>query len=365
MSATLQSLFVLGSTHHEAPLEVRERLALTPEHAATLQQELYALEDMRECLVVNTCNRLEIYGLANSPYIEDIIRTHLCARNRVSRELLDAHSFWHTNLDVLQHAFEVSAGLDSQIVGETEILSQMKRAYARARKTKCTGVVLNRLFEKSFQAAKSARTHTGIAQGQVSIGSVAVDLANRIFGHLRDSRVLLIGSGAIGQQTAQSLKNRDVTDITVASRTFKNAHTLAHQLQGAAIEISDFPALLQRFDIVISATAAPQLILDRALVEAALKQRPERPLFLIDVALPRDIDPEVDTLENVYLYNLDDLSGIANENLQSRKANIERARTILQGHAWQLWLQLRRRTIPIAQKNAAQPCKHSSRTRHA
>ena len=224
----------------------------------------------------------------------------------------------------------------------------MKHAYARARKAKCTGIVLNRLFEKSFQAAKSARTQTGITQGQVSIGTVAVDLANRIFGHLRDSRVLLIGSGDVGKKTAQSLRNRDVADITVASRTFENAHALAHQLQGAAIEMSDFPALLQRFDIVISATCAPGLILDRVMIGAALKQRPERPLFLIDVALPRDIEPSLDTLENVYLYNLDDLSSIANENLKSRKAEIERARTILKGHAWQLWLQLRRRTLRVS-----------------
>jgi glutamyl-tRNA reductase len=345
MSEALQSLFVLGSTHHQAPLEVRERMALTPADAAALQQALHALDDIRECLVVNTCNRLEVYGLASSPEVEHTIRDLLCAHNGVSRELLDAHSFWHTNLDVLQHAFEVSTGLDSQMVGETDILGQMKDAYANARAAKCTGTVLNRLFEKSFQAAKSARTQTGITRGEVSIGNVAVNLANRIFGHLRDSRVLLIGSGDVAERTAQSLKSRGVADITVASRTFENAHQLAHSLGGAAIELSDFAAQLQRFDIVISSTAAPSLLLERAMIGAALKQRPDRPFFLIDVALPRDIDPTVDTLENVYLYNLDDLSAIANENLDLRKAEIEHARTLLKGHAWNLWLQLRRRTL--------------------
>jgi glutamyl-tRNA reductase len=345
MSEVLQSLFVLGSTHHEAPLEVRERMALSADKATALQQELHALEQIRECLVVNTCNRVEIYGLANDPQIENTIRDHLCATNGVSRELLDAHSSWHTNLDVLQHAFEVSTGLDSQMVGETDILGQMKDAYAEARKTKCTGSVLNRLFEKSFQAAKSARTQTAITRGQVSIGNVAVDLANRIFGHLRDSRVLLIGSGDVAEKTAQSLNSRGVADITVTSRTFENAHSLAHSLGGAAIEFDDFAAQLKRFDIVISSTAAPNAILSRSTIAAALKQRPERPFFLIDLALPRDIDPSVDKLENVYLYNLDDLSAIANENLELRKAEIERARTILQAHAWNLWLQLRRRTL--------------------
>ena len=149
-------------------------------NAAALQQELHALDDIYECLVVNTCNRVEVYGLASAPTVEATVRDYLCARNGVSRELLDAHSSWHTNLDVLQHAFEVSSGLDSQIVGETDILGQMKSAYADARAAKCTGIVLNRLFEKSFQAAKSARTLTGITRGQVSIGSVAVDLAQTV-----------------------------------------------------------------------------------------------------------------------------------------------------------------------------------------
>lgn len=345
MSEVLQSLFVLGSTHHEAPLEVRERMAITPAIAAALRQELNELKGVRECLVVNTCNRLEVYGLANSKNIETIVRDHLCTHSGVSRALLDAHSFWHTNLDVLQHALEVSTGLDSQMIGETDILGQMKNAYADARAAQCTGVVLNRLFEKSFQAAKSARTQTRITRGQVSIGNVAVDLASRIFGHLRDSRVLLLGSGDVAEKTAQSLKSRGVADITVASRTFENSHALAHRLGGAAIELSDFSAQLKRFDIVISSTTAPNMLIERAMIASALKQRPDRPFFLIDVALPRDIDPTADSLENVYLYNLDDLSAIANENLELRKAEIEQARTILKGHAWNLWLQLRRRTI--------------------
>jgi glutamyl-tRNA reductase len=345
MSEALQSLFVLGSTHREAPLELRERIALSAETAAALQDELHALDTICECLVVNTCNRLEIYGLSTDPEIEDTIRALLCARNGVSRELFNAHSFWYTNLDVLQHALEVSTGLDSQMVGETEILGQMKSAYANARAAKCTGIVLNRLFEKSFQAAKSARTQTGINRGQVSIGNVAVDLARRIFGHLKDSSVLLLGSGEVAELTAQALKSRGVTDISVASRTFENAHTLAHSLGGAAIEFEDFAAQLQRFDIIISSTGAPHNVLDKAMIAGALKHRPERPFFLIDLALPRDIEPTVDKLENVYLYNLDDLSIISNENLELRKAEIERARMILKGYAWTLWLQLRRRAL--------------------
>ena len=215
----------------------------------------------------------------------------------------------------------------------------------RPNRARCTGPVLNRLFEKSFQAAKSARTQTGITKGQVSIGNVAVDLANRIFGQVKNSRVLLIGSGEVGELTAQALKSRGVADISVTSRTFENAHKLAHQFGGAAIDFEDFVNQLHRFDIIISSTAAPGAILTPETIRKALKQRRARPLFLIDLAMPRDIDPAVEDVDNVYLYNLDDLSTIANENLALRKAEIDKARTILKAHAWNLWLQLRRRTL--------------------
>ena len=352
MSQNLKSLFVLGSTHHEAPLELREDIALSPEQVSTLQQLLHSLETIRECLVVNTCNRLEVYGFADTPEVENTVRNYICQCNGVSRELFDEHSFWRTNLDVLQHAFEVSAGLDSQMIGETDILGQMKQAYAYARETGCTGVILNRLFEKSFQAAKAVRTKTNIERGQVSIGNITVELGNRIFGNLNESRVLLVGSGDVAEKTAQALKNRGVADITVTSRNFENAHALAHQFGGAVIDFSDFPAQLKRFDIVISSTAAPEIIISRDRVKSALHGRPDRPFFLIDLALPRDVDPVVDTFENVYLYNLDDLSSIANENIAMRKADIDQARTILKNHAWNLWLQLRRRTIAIPRQSA-------------
>lgn len=345
MSEVLQSLFVLGSSHHQAPLEVRENFALTQEETDALQKQLYSNEHIRECAIVNTCNRLEIYGLATKPDIETTIRNHLCDSHGIKRELFDAHSFWHTNLEALQHALEVSTGLDSQMVGETDILGQMKSAYASARDLGCTGTVLNRLFEKSFQAAKAARSQTAITRGQVSIGNVAVDLASRIFGKLSSSRVLLLGSGDVAEKTAQALKSRGVADITVSSRTYENAHALAHQLGGAAIEFSDYEQQLARFDIIICSTAAPSTILNAANLKPALKRRPESPCFLIDLAMPRNISTDVETLDSVYLYNLDDLSAIANENLEQRHAEIENARAILKRHAWTLWLQLRRREL--------------------
>ncbi len=346
MGDVLQSLFVLGSSHHRTPLEVRERFALSQEQTKQLEAELSSHPGLLECLVLNTCNRFEIYGLAagNCDFLSEI-RSRFCRIGGIRSELFDEFIFMHTNLDALQHALEVSTGLDSQMVGETEILGQMKAAYTTARDARHTGTVLNRLFEKSFQAAKSARTQTGITRGQVSIGNVAVDLASRIFGQLKRSRVLLLGSGEVGEKTAQALHSRGVANISVSSRTFENAHRLAHELKGAAIDFDDFTEQLDQFDIIISSTSAPGALLGKKILRGVMKSRPEKPLFLIDLAVPRDIDPTVEELDNVYLYNLDDLSTIANENLAARKAEIERARDILKGHAWTLWLQLRRREL--------------------
>jgi len=345
MSEVLESLFVLGTSHHATPLEVRERFALTPEQALDLQKKLHAKDDIRECLVLSTCNRLEIYCLADSLECVQAVREFFCQKQQIPDALFNQYAYSHSNLDALQHVLEVSTGLDSQMVGETEILGQLKQAYALARGAGCTGNVLNRLFEKSFQAAKAARSQTGITRGQISIGNVAVDLASRIFGQLNQSRVLLLGSGEVGEKTAQALKRRGVGDISVSSRTYENAHKLAHTLGGAAIDFEDFAQQLEHFDIIIASTAAPGLVLNQAIIRTTMRKRPERPCFLIDLALPRDIDPGVEDIENVYLYNLDDLSTIANENLSARKAEIDQAREILKKHAWALWLQLRRREL--------------------
>lgn len=345
MSETLQSLFVLGSSHHLAPLEVRERFALSKTQAEDLQKKLHADALVQECVVLNTCNRLEIYGLARTPEIRDAVRDRFCQTHAVDPELFDQYSFWRTNLEALEHALEVSSGLDSQMIGETDILGQMKDAYASAKANGTTGSILNRLFEKSFQAAKAARSQTAITRGQVSIGSVTVDLAARIFGKLSASRVLLLGSGDVAEKTAQSLKSRGVVDITVSSRQFENAHRLAHQLGGAAVEFSDFEQQLARHDIIVCSTAALHPVISKSSLASALVDRPERPCFLVDLAMPRDVETSAEELENVYLYNLDDLSAIANENIEQRRAEIDKARAILKRYAWTLWLQLRRQGI--------------------
>ena len=345
MRDPLQSLFVLGSSHHEAPLEIRESITLSADAAEKFRDRLLVGGGLRECLVVNTCNRLEIYGLAEDGITEDQIRARVCAQAGIDPALFERHSFWHTNLAVLQHALEVSAGIDSQMVGETEIAGQMKDAYAAARDAGSTGPILNRVFQKCFQAAKSARSQTAIGRGQISIGNIAADLAGRIFGRLGDSRTLLVGSGEVAERTAKALMERGAGDITVSSRRFERAKQLAHDFGGAVVEFANCTAHLGLFDIVISSTAARHSVIGADCVREAMRRRPERPLFLLDLAVPRDIAPEAASADNVYLYNLDDLAGIANENLAQRKAEIEHARAILKAHAWRLWLQLRRRTL--------------------
>ena len=344
----LQSLFVFGCSHHRTPLNERERYALDTNQSEGMLQTLSKAPGVIECLVLGTCNRTEIYGLAKSPDIVDELEQSFCRELGIHPESYQKHAFRYNNLDALQHAFDVSTGLDSQMIGETEILGQVKEAYARAKAAQCTGTVLNRLFEKSFQAAKAARSQTGINRGHISIGNVAADLSNRIFGRLQKSRILILGSGEVGASTAQALKNRGMADISVSSRKFENAHKLARSFGGAAIDFQDFGKQLKNFDIIICCTTAHHHILDRTTVRQALLERSEKPFFLLDLAMPRNIDPAVNELESIYLYNLDDLSTIANNNLDQRKQEIAKARKILRAQAWTLWLQLRRRTAIVA-----------------
>lgn len=341
----LQSLLVFGCSHHATPLEIRERIALNPEQIKNLQGQLQTCSEIRESLVLATCNRLEIYVLASGKNESALkaLGEQLCDQLSIESNLLKTHAYTHRNLETIRHAFSVAAGLDSQLIGETEILGQMKQALANAQKENSTGTILNRLFEKSFQAAKLARTETGIDKGQVSVGNVAVDLASRIFGKLESSRVLLIGSGEVGQRSAQALINRGVKNLCVSNRTKEKAEKLAATLGAKILPYQNFTQNIQNYDIIISSTSAPDFILKANAFEKARRLQPAQPCFLIDLAMPRDIDPELDNLDNVYLYNLDDLSEIANENLARRSAECNQASRLLDAQAWQLWLQLGRR----------------------
>jgi len=235
----------------------------------------------------------------------------------------------------------VASGLDSQMVGETQILGQMKGSYAQAVKDNSVGPVLHRLFQKAFQAAKWARTETKIGTGQVSIGNVAVELASRIFGKLTVSRTLVIGSGEVGQEVAKAFRSRGVACMSIASRTTERADVLAKEVDGLVIPFSTWMESLPYTDIGIFATSSPTALLDKLSSLEAMKKRPRRPLFLIDLAMPRNIDQSVEDLDNIYLYNLEDLADIANENLLNRKREVESCLKHLDTKAQYLWDKLR------------------------
>ena len=234
----------------------------------------------------------------------------------------------------------MTAGVDSQMIGETEILGQVKEAYAAAQARGTTGPVLNRVFQKSFQAAKHVRTHTAIGEGQISVASVAVDLALKIFGDLQRCHVLILGAGDIGEKTARAFKSRDAGRMTVASRRFQHAQEIAENFSAQAVPFERVAETLAEFDIAVCSTAAPEPVVTQAMAASAMRRRAARPLFFIDLAMPRNIAPEVAHLANVFLYNLDDLAKIAEENVALREAEIHRVRAMLADKAAALWLQV-------------------------
>lgn len=334
------TLFILGASHHRTPIELREKLALTADKMNAFCEQLGQLPGLREHAVINTCNRVEFYGFANDGETLAKLQSAFCAFQGFPESEFTAIRNHALNRQAIEHLIEVSSGLDSQMLGETEILGQVKEAYATAQSRHSVGPVLNRVFQKTFQYAKYIRSHTAITEGQISVANVAVDLATKIFGELAAARILLLGAGEIGDKTAKAFQSRGARTLTVASRRLERATELANALGAAALPFEQWAACLQDFDIVVCSTAAPQIVVTRDIIRAAMKHRPARPLFFIDLALPRDVDPAAAEDENVFLYNLDDLAKIAEENLAARTAEVKRAREILTEKANALWDQL-------------------------
>lgn len=337
MSTAGPKLFVVGANHHTTPLEWREKLAIAPSNLPVVRERFAALPGMRELLVLNTCNRVELYGVAETETAIDNLVAAFCAEQGITQTDFSAVRQSALDAEAIRHLVTVSAGLNSQMLGENEIFGQVKDAYAAAQAAGTVGPVLNRVFQKAFQSAKYVRTHTAINEGQVSTANVAVDLALTIFGDLREARVLAVGAGEIGEKTTKAFQSRGANHLTVASRTIGRAMDLASQLGASALPFEHVATHLGEFDIVASATAAPGLILSADMIRHAMRQRPAAPLFLIDLALPRDIDPVAASLDNVYLYNLDDLARIAEENRLARVAEVEKAEAIIAERTAALW----------------------------
>lgn len=323
-------VLVVGISHRTSPVEIREKLAYSD---AAIPNVLQGLRDARladEAVIVSTCNRVEIYAaVAADP---------AAALDRLRRFLIESRGLdapWGDGVYAyaeprsFEHLFRVVAGLDSMVLGETEVLGQVKRAYDLALQHHHTGPRLNRTFQRAFNVAKQIRTETHIQRGNISISSVAVDLAERLFSSLSERSVLVIGAGDTSEKTARALLSRGAREVIVTNRSHDRALALASALGGRALPFEDWSAAFSGIDIIISSTSAPHCILDRARLSPLLERRRRSPLLLVDIAVPRDIDPDVLRLEDVYLYDIDDLETIAADALRQRQEEIGRCEAII------------------------------------
>jgi glutamyl-tRNA reductase len=323
-------IVVVGLSHKTAPIEVREKLNFPEDILPTALRKLMTYDGVKESMIVSTCNRVEIYAsvLDSTPGIERI-KQFISEYHGLSRESLERSLYVYPDAQGVRHTFRVASSLDSLVLGEAQILGQMKDAFDVALKTKTTSTIMNKLMKKAISVAKRVRTETRLAEGAVSISSAAVELAKKIFGTLEGKNVMLLGAGEMAELAAQHLLGNGVKNIMVANRTFERAEELAKDFKGDAIRFDHFPDALVMVDILICATGAPRYVVSRDMVNKALKQRRNNPIFMIDISNPRNIDPEVDKVDNVYLYDIDDLQSKVNVNTEGRAREAERAEEIV------------------------------------
>lgn len=335
------NIIVVGLSHHTAPLEIREKLAFDANGIERPLRELVAIPDVGEGLIVSTCNRVEVYAVAR-----DIaagiarIKRFLADFHGLPYDGVEPHLYGYHGENAVRHVFRVAASLDSLVVGEPQILGQIKAAYGYAAEYGTSGLILNRFLHKAFSVAKRVRTETRIASSAVSVAFAAVELARKIFDDLSDKTVLLIGAGEMGELAARHFLNGGARGVMVANRTFERAERLAEEFDGRAIRFEDLFDHLHKADIILSTTGAPHHIIAARDLDDVLRRRKRRPMFFIDIAVPRDIDPAVNELENVYLYNTDDLQGVVESNLEQRRREAEKAEEIVSAEIGQFlgWL---------------------------
>jgi glutamyl-tRNA reductase len=326
------NIIVIGLSHHTSPVELRERFALAESKIPAALERLRASGLAAEGVILSTCNRVEIYAVTELPPAKAFseLTAFLHQSAAIAGDSAPADGVYTLGEpQSLKHLFKVACGLDSMVLGETEILGQLKDAYELAHRHRHTGARLNKAFQRAFHVAKHVRTHTQIQRGSISVASVAVELARKIFSSLAERQTLVIGAGEMSGKVARALFSRGVRQIVVSSRSAEGAETLAREFGGRSVPFDDWSSEFDKIDIVISSTAAPHPILDRAKLEPLMKLRRHRPLLLIDIAVPRDIDPAVNFLENVYLYNIDDLQAIADDYLKQRREEIVQCENII------------------------------------
>ena len=322
------TLIALGINYNTAPVAIRERLAFPADILPDALQDLLRLSEINEAAILSTCNRTEFYCTTQSTN-QNVLVDWIAQNGKFSPQDLTPYLYSHTDGASVRHMFRVACGLDSMILGEPQILGQMKTAYQTACDAGTIGKLLGKLFQHTFTAAKKVRTDTAIGSSPVSVAFAAVQLAQQIFDKLSEQTALLIGAGETIELTARHLNQQGIGRIIIANRTFEKAHTLAAQFNGYAISLAEIPNHLAEADIVISSTGSQLPILGKGSVESALKKRKRKPMFMVDLAVPRDIEPEVEQLADVYLYTVDDLQYTIEQNMNSRRQAAEQAEEII------------------------------------
>ena len=324
-------IIVVGLNHKTADVELREKLAFNGPKLEEGLQRLKHIPGIRETAIISTCNRVEIYL-----HVQDVQQAYAAIKDflveffEIRRESLDTALYLHEDMTAVKHIFRVASSLDSMVVGEPQILGQLKDAFDFALEKKTTGVLLNRLLKKSISVAKRVRTETRIAENAVSISFAAVELAKKIFTDLAGKSFMLLGAGDMAELAAKHMMNNGVQDIIVANRTYERGCELSREFNGRAIRFEEFPAELVHTDIVICSTGATTFVLRKEHMQKVMKERKQKPVFIIDISVPRNVDPGINDMENVYLYDVDDLQGVVETNISERQKEAAKAEAIVE-----------------------------------
>ena len=327
---SIPEIILIGLNHNTAPVELRECIAFSEQETAEALESLNKDPDIREVLLISTCNRVEVLLVTDRQTAAvDSAKDFIARFNQIPVSMFEKALYVHRGDDAVRHIFRVAASLDSMVLGEPQILGQIKEAYRKATLEKTSGVVLNRLLHRTFFVAKRIRTETGIGDHAVSISYAAIELGRKIFGALENKQVLLIGAGEMAELAVEHLIRHRVGAVAVANRTFERAVELADRFGGTAIKLEELMGAVADADIVISSTGSQQFVLTRQQLKGLMRKRRNRPLFFIDIAVPRDIDPEINRLPNTYVYDIDDLKGIIEENIEDRQREAVKGERII------------------------------------
>ena len=324
----MNQFFCVGISHKTCPVEIREKVAFSERVLPEALREMRALEGIRECLILSTCNRVELYGRGDE-FMSKHISRFLSSFHELDQTELEPHLYHLIGEEVADHLFRVASGLDSMVVGENEIYGQLKTAFRIACDADAVDSILYQLVERALRVGKRARTKTKISYGAVSVASVAVELAEKIFGRLTGEKVLVLGTGEMSERTIEHLVKEGAGKIVVASRNFERALELAQKFGAEPVRFDEWLSVLRTSDIVISSTSAPHPIVRFEDIKMVMQERRHRPLFLIDIAVPRDVEPSVQSIDDVYLYDIDDLESVIHLNVRERKREIQKCERLI------------------------------------